>query len=209
MPDSASPTRATWSQRLFASLMSRSQPTEYDRHKQTLLRDLRGDVLEIGPGTGPNLAFYDKSIRWTGIEPNPAMWPYLRQEAVRLGLTVDLREGRAEQLGVPDESCDAVVSTLVLCSVRSPQWVLQEIRRVLRPGGRFVFIEHVAAPAGTGLRRFQQVIRPLWKPLTEGCHPDRETWVTIEQAGFRTVQLEHFRISAPIVGPHIAGYAVK
>lgn len=212
-PDiTTAPQRASWFQRMFASAMASSAKTQapnYEVHKRRLFSDLHGDVLEIGPGTAPNLTYYPKDVRWIGIDPNPAMLPYAHEEAQRLGMSVQLREGQAEQLGVPDESVDAVVSTLVLCSVHDQHEVLQEIKRVLKPGGRFVFIEHVAAPQKTGLRFLQRIIKPLWRSLTEGCHPDRETWTAIEQAGFSRVQIDHFRLNLPIVGPHIAGYAVK
>ena|SRR5579859_6225159 len=198
--------------RLFARMIASESKTEreyYNSRKRTLLGNLHGDVLEIGPGSGVNLAFYASDVRWQGLEPNPAMYPYLLNEAKRLGIPVQLREGHADRLDVADNSIDAVVGTLVLCSVPDQQHVLQEIRRVLKPGGRFVFIEHVAARRETGLRRRQQFVRPLWSLLADGCHPDRETWAAIDNAGFSDVQLEHFRIPMPIVGPHIAGYAVK
>src|SRR5688572_15573753 len=88
--------RASWFQRMFASAMAASakaeQPT-YDAHKRKLLSDLHGDVLEIGPGTAPNLMYYPKDVRWVGIEPNPAMLPYAHKEGQRLGMTIQLREG--------------------------------------------------------------------------------------------------------------------
>lgn len=204
--------RAGWYQRLFARMMAAESQTSgqyYDAHKRRLLPDLHGDILEIGPGTGPNLSFYAHDVRWHGIEPNPAMFPYLEQAAERLGITVDLRVGQSEQIDAAENRFDAVVSTLVLCSVSDPRKTLEEIRRVLKPGGRFVFIEHVAAPDSSGLRTLQRLVKPLWKPFSAGCNPDRETWTMIEQAGFRDVQFEHFRIDVPIVAPHIAGYAVK
>ncbi|MBK8023502.1 MAG: class I SAM-dependent methyltransferase [Chloroflexi bacterium] len=204
--------RGSLYQRLFArAIASESSVNQgpYEDYRRALLADLHGDVLEIGPGTGPNLPYYSRDVRWIGLEPNPAMFPYVEREAARLGLTIDLREGAAEDLGVPDESLDAVVSTRVLCSVGDPHRALQEIRRALKPGGRFVFIEHVAAPRESALRRFQQIIKPIWRTVGDGCHPDRETWVAIQHAGFSHVHLEHFRVDFPIVGPHIAGVAVK
>lgn len=188
---------------------TRTRHHYYDSRKRALLGDLHGDVLEIGPGAGGNLAYYSPDVHWLGLEPNPAMFPYVQQEAERLGLTIQLREGRAEQLDAADNSFDAVVGTMVLCSIPDPQQTLQEIRRVLKVGGRFVFIEHVAAPRESRLRRFQRIVKPVWIMLSDGCHPDRETWVTIENAGFSSVQLDHFRLDVPIVGPHIAGFAVK
>ena len=203
--------RGNWYQRLFAAMMAREDSYEkmVGERKRALLGNLRGNILEIGPGTGPNLVYYSPDIHWVGIEPNPAMRPYVEREAKRLGLSAELRDGRAERLDAADSSMDAVVGTLVLCSVRNPQSALQEVMRVLKPGGRFVFIEHVAAPRGTGLRRVQSLIRPLWQLGGDGCHPDRETWTTIENAGFDHVQLEHFRLDVGVVGPQIAGFAIK
>lgn len=113
-------------------------------------------------------------------------------------------------MDVEDNSIDAVVSTLVLCSVDSLAATLQEVLRVLKPGGRFFFLEHVAAPQGTGLRRLQHWVQPLWKTLGDGCRPDRETWVTLENAGFERVDYQHFRANVPaIVSPQIIGVATK
>ena len=204
--------RASWYKRLFAYMMAQSS-AEYNGivgdRKRALLGGLRGSVLEIGAGTAPNLGYYSRDIDWLGIEPNPAMFPYARRQAQELGINIALREGQSERLPVPDASIDAVVSTLVLCSVRDQVISLQEVLRVLKPGGQFVFIEHVAAERGTGLRRLQGVVRPLWQLCSDGCQPNRETWTTIENAGFSHVQLEHFHVDAPIVSPHIAGTAVK
>lgn len=177
--------------------------------KRGLLGKLNGEVLEIGPGTGANLEYYPSTARLTGIEPNPHMHKYLRREAGRLGREIEIRDGVAERLDVADASVDAVVSTLVLCSVKDQQATLAEVLRVLRPGGRFVFVEHVAAPRGTWRRAVQRAVRPLWGVLGDGCRPDRETWRAIELAGFAHVVCDHFRLPVPVVGPHVAGWAVK
>jgi ubiquinone/menaquinone biosynthesis C-methylase UbiE len=198
--------------RLFAKMMARGNDT-HDRqitpYKRRLLADLHGDLVEIGPGAGANFEFYAPDVRWVGVEPNPYMFPYLRAAAVQHGIAIDLRTGYTEALPVADQSADVVVSTLVLCSVRDIQATLAEIRRVLRPGGKYAFIEHVAAPAGSGLRRLQNGIRPLWSFVTDGCQPNRELWRSLEAAGFSQVAIEHFTVNVPIVGPHIAGYAIK
>jgi len=202
-----------WYARLFAWLMAHAA-AQYEAsmgdRKQSLFADIQGNVLEIGPGAGPNLSYYPKDIHWTGVEPNPYMHTYLHQEAKRLGLTVHLQTGTAERLDAEDNSLDAVVSTLVLCSVDNLEGTLQEVRRVLKLGGKFYFVEHVAAPADTTLRRVQQWIRPFWQAIGDGCRPDRETWKAIEQAGFQQVNYEKFR--APIlaiVSPQIIGIALK
>ncbi|MCL4522365.1 MAG: class I SAM-dependent methyltransferase [Acidobacteria bacterium] len=178
-------------------------------HKRELLTGLRGTILEIGPGTGVNLAYYPQDVRWIGIEPNPLLHAHLRAALDASRIAGEFRFGSAESLDVPDASCDTVVSTLVLCTVPNLAATLREIRRVLRPGGRFVFMEHVAAPRGTLLRGVQRLIRPAWNYFGDGCHPDRETWKFIESAGFSSLQLDHFRIASPIVAPHIRGFAIK
>lgn len=203
---------AGWYQRFHAHLMEqgkRSYEPLVRERKQALFGNLRGTVLEIGPGAGPNLAYYPRDVRWIGVEPNPHMHPYLHAEASRHGLPIELRAGTAEALPVEDGSVDAVVSTLVLCSVADVARTLAEVRRVLRPGGRFVFVEHVAAPTGTALRTFQNLVQPLWTPLADGCHPNRETWASIEGAGFADVRLDHFRLPTGPAGPHIGGVAVR
>jgi ubiquinone/menaquinone biosynthesis C-methylase UbiE len=196
----------------MALLMARFSG-KHERHvadrKRTLLSELNGDILEIGPGTGVNLRYYGNGIHWIGIEPNPFMHPYLRQEAMRVGLKIDLRSGTAERMDIGDESVDAVVGTLVLCSVEDVRGTLREIQRVLRPGGRFVFLEHVAAPPKTWLRRLQRLVRPVSKLLADGCCPDRETWRVLVGAGFARVDYQSFRVPIPIAAPHIAGAAVK
>jgi SAM-dependent methyltransferase len=204
--------RFGWYKRLQAFLLARGM-TSYERivrtRKQLLLNALEGRVVEIGPGAGANLQFYGPGVQWLGVEPNPYLHRAVRREAARLSRSIDLCAGVAEALPVDDASADAVVATLVFCSVHDPRAALREVLRVLKPGGRYVFIEHVAAPAGSGGRRRQRLIRPVWRMLADGCEPDRETWAAIEAAGFSELRLEHFRVPAPIVGPHISGVAVK
>lgn len=206
--------RAGLWQRIFAWAMSLGDPLVFNEvtgpYKQRLLNGLSGHVVEVGPGTGTNFAFLPPNIRWTGFEPNVYMHPYL-QRTLRAypHIAADIRAGVAEQLDLPDASADAVIATLVLCSVSDQPRALAEIWRVLKPGGRFVFIEHVAASPGTWLRRAQRLIKPVWSCLGDGCHPDRETWTAIEQAGFSVVELERFSAPYPIASPHIAGYAIK
>jgi ubiquinone/menaquinone biosynthesis C-methylase UbiE len=176
--------------------------------KRSLLSHLQGTVLEIGPGAGANLSYYPADIHWIGVEPNPFMHPYIHQEAERHGLkSIELHGKRAEALPVEDRSIDTVVSTYVLCSVTDIDATLKDIQRVLKPGGTFVFIEHVAAPEDTCTRTIQDGITPVWKTVFDRCHPNRETWLSLEKAGFELVHYQSFRLSVPIVSPHIAGIA--
>jgi SAM-dependent methyltransferase len=204
---------ARWYKRAQAWLLSatnRRYEVMVADEKRALLTPLAGTVLEIGPGGGGNLAFLStlqRGGRWIGVEPNPFFHERLRARGERLGIDVDVRTATAEALPAADHSVDAVISSLVLCSVRDPRAALREVRRVLRPGGRFVFVEHVAAPRGSALHAVQRALRPIWGALSDGCHPDRDTGLLIEEAGFASVDLRRFRLPVPIMGPHVAGIA--
>lgn len=177
--------------------------------KRALLAGLAGDVLEVGAGTGANLAHYAPGVRLVAVEPNVHMQAYLRERARERGIPIDVRSGLGERLPFEDASFDAVVATLVLCSADDPAAALRELRRVLRPGGRYVFLEHVAAPRGTALRRLQRCCRPFTSVLLDGCRPDRETGEAILGAGFASVGIERFDVALPLVSPHVAGVAVR
>ena len=210
-PPSHSP---NWYRRLFAWAMAtatQSYEAAIADRKHDLFHTLQGNILEIGPGAGVNLRHLNRDVHWIGLEPNPFMHPYLQQEAAQMGMDIELRSEPIAQAEVTDNSMDAVISTLVLCSVPNLETTLQDILRMLKPGGVFVFIEHVAAPPGTLLLQIQQGIRPLWRILGDGCCPDRETGVAIDQAGFAQVEYQPFEgpVPIPLVRPHIAGVATK
>jgi SAM-dependent methyltransferase len=114
-------------------------------HKQRLFRDLPASVLELGSGVGANLRYLPAGSRLVAVEPNPAMHGPLRARAARAGIELDLHPTVAERIDLPDESVDAVISSLVLCTVPDPAGAVSEVLRVLRPGGRYAFLEHVAA----------------------------------------------------------------
>lgn len=175
-----------------------------------LVGALRGDVLELGPGDGGNLRLYQPDVRLVAVEPRADARDRTAAAADRLGLTAQVRDERAEELTLSDGSVDAVVCSFVLCTVTDPAAVLAEVHRVLRPGGRFLFAEHVAAPRGTWVRRGQNLLAGLtglvpWH--TAGCRPNRETGPAIERAGFTVVDLHRFDLPGPLGAgiPHIAG----
>lgn len=198
-------------QRLFAHGLALGDDVQhriYGSRKRQLFSDVEGTVVEIGPGTGVNLPYLPEGIRWIGLEPNPHMHSYLRAQLEGRSIDDDLRTAPAQNTGLPADSADVVISTLVLCSVPDLEDTLDELRRILRPGGRLLFIEHVAAHEHTWLHTLQRGIRPVWKALADGCHPDRETGAALEAAGFASVDYERFDTGLPVVAPHIVGTAV-
>lgn len=197
---------------MFAWMTVKSEASSermLNEKKHQLFQDIAGTVVEIGPGTGVNLPYYPADIRWIAIEPNPAMHSHLQQRANKHPLAAEIRQGTAERMDLPDDSADVVVSTLVLCSVKNLEQVLSEIYRVLKPGGRFIFLEHVAAPEGTSQRRHQNLVQPLWSFFGDGCRPNRETAAALQQARFESVDLREWRIEVPITSPMISGVAIK
>jgi ubiquinone/menaquinone biosynthesis C-methylase UbiE len=173
------------------------QPHLLPLTRRALVGKLHGTVIEIGPGDGSNLPHLSGDVRWIGIEPSSHNRRRLRQTAARLGQAIDLRDGVAEHLPMPDNSVDAVLGTLVLCSVTDPIRVLSEVRRVLRPAGLYVFEEHVAAPHGTWTLRYQHVIG-LRSAIFGGCRPNRATHLDIAAAGFAAVESTSWSRPGPL-----------
>lgn len=177
--------------------------------REPVLAEARGRVLEIGVGTGANLPHYPGTVEELVVtDPSPGMLRRTRRRADALGRTVTAVEARAESLPFADASFDTVVSTLVLCSVDDQARALSEIRRVLRPGGRFLFAEHVRSDEPR-LARWQDRLEGVWAFLADGCHPNRDTLAAIERHGFSVERLERAPIpgAPPIVRPSIAGSA--
>lgn len=145
----------------------------------------QGDVFELGCGGGINHSFYNAQAitSYAGIDPHEGLLEAARDAARAKGWAADLREGRGEAIPFADASFDCAVCTFTLCSVDDPGAVIGELRRVLRPGGRLLFLEHGRAPDAT-VRRWQERIEPVWKRLAGGCHLTRPITSAIDAAGF-------------------------
>jgi ubiquinone/menaquinone biosynthesis C-methylase UbiE len=177
------------------------------RRRSRLLVGASGAMLEIGGGTGANLPHYRDAGRVVVAEPDPFMCGRLRRKLGRARVPVEVSESGAESLPFADGSFDAVVSTLVLCSVSDQGEALAEVRRVLRPGGRLLFIEHVRGEGSVA--QMQDRVLPLWSRLFAGCHPNRDTLGSIRAAGFAVGTLDRFVPPGPFTGlvPHVQGEA--
>jgi ubiquinone/menaquinone biosynthesis C-methylase UbiE len=149
-----------------------------------------GDVLELGVGSGLNLAFYDaaKVAKVTGIDPSAPLLMRAASRASTAPVPVELLRGRAEHLPFPDRAFDSAVITYSLCSVDDPARALAELRRVLRPGGDLVLVEHGLAP-DAATRRWQRWLTPVWRRIGGGCHLDRDIAAILRDAGYRADDL--------------------
>lgn len=203
----------TSEERFAKRLIERSQKVVrsiFADRKEKLFANLRGSVLEIGPGAGVNLGYYPKEIRWVGVETNEFLFPYLLERAAKVGLgEFRIERGSAEELPVTDMSMDAVVSTQVLCSVGDVSRTLAEVRRVLKPGGTFYFFEHVAAPRGTWVRAWQDRMNFYRKWRARGCNMNREILDSIQTAGFKAVSVDSFSVGRILPEPYISGVAIR
>jgi ubiquinone/menaquinone biosynthesis C-methylase UbiE len=190
-------------------LMSRQSEKRLGPMRQRLLADVRGDVLEIGAGTGLNFAHYGPDARVIALEPDPYMLRRAEARLVTLGRhNIDVRREPAEVLPFADASFDFVVSTLVLCTVRDVRQALAEAKRVLRPGGELRFMEHVRGEGLLG--RVQDAVQPVWGWCAAGCHANRRTEAALRDAGFAFGEISPMRLERwlpAIVGTASVGVA--
>jgi ubiquinone/menaquinone biosynthesis C-methylase UbiE len=197
---------------LFAAMYDRmsrsSEEAGVGEMRQRLLGGVSGDILELGAGTGMNLSHYDEALASLVLtEPEPAMLRRLQPKALKQAPNARVVQASAEDLPFEDASFDAVVSTLVLCGVDDQARALQEAKRVLRPGGRLLFIEHVRSD-DPKLARFQDRMNRLNHFLV-GCDCNRQTLAAIEEQGFTVSKVEPAVLpKAPkFVRPAIVGVA--
>ena len=187
----------------------RAEAGALGERRRELLAELEGDVLEIGAGTGANLRHYGRAASVVALEPDERMARRIAEKLADARVPVEVVSGEAEALPFPDARFDAAVSTLVLCSVGDPARALAEIRRVLRPGGVLVLLEHVR---GTGTcARWQDRLTPLHRRLAGNCHLDRDTLAAVAAAGFdvRRVSAGPIPSTHPLARPGIQGTAIK
>lgn len=185
-----------------------------DAYRVRLVAGLSGEVLEIGAGNGLSFPHYPATVtRLTAVEPEPRLRALAALAAPDAPVPVRVVAGRAERLPFPAASFDAAVACLTLCSVGDQPAALAEVRRVLRPGGRLRFFEHVRADS-SGLRRVQRAVdATVWPLLCGGCHTGRDTAAALTAAGFSVTELDRFPF--PEAGfrspatPHILGTAER
>jgi SAM-dependent methyltransferase len=203
---------ATWG-RLFAAVYDRGLKGTEDaglrEMRRETLRAARGRTIDLGAGTGANLDLYPEGVtKLVLAEPGPHMAAQLRPKLAGFPRGAELVEASAEALPFDDSSFDTAVFTLVLCTVPDPEKALAEAARVLKPGGRLLFVEHVRAE-DAGLARWQDRLEGPWKFLADGCHCNRDTVANIEASPFTVERVERGALpkAPPLVRPLVRGSA--
>lgn len=178
-----------------------------EKHRRAIVPQADGVVLEVGLGSGTNLPFYDAARveRVIGVEPSAGMRVKARRAIARQAVPVELLDAPGEALPLDDNSVDTVLLTFTLCTIPDAPAALAEMRRVLRPGGRLIFLEHGLAP-DAGVARWQRRIEPVWKRIGGGCHLARPMDRLIAQGGFRIDRLEADYTPRT---PRIAGFVYR
>lgn len=202
-----------YSERIFPWLLDKSLGhPRIEARRAALVSQASGEVLEIGFGSGATLPFYDPArvTRLTVVEPSQGMNKRAAGRLAASPVPVTSVPGAGERLPFADASFDTVVTCLTLCSVDDPPKVLAEIKRVLKPGGRFLFLEHVLSE-DAGRRKWQHRLTPIQKVVGVGCHLDRDSAAMVRAAGFDLPQPDQeielaFGAMAPLV-PLISGAA--
>ncbi|MCO4256090.1 class I SAM-dependent methyltransferase [Pseudarthrobacter cellobiosi] len=194
---------------MYDTLSASVERRELSPRRARLLSALAGTVVDVGAGTGANLRHFRHADRVILVEPDPYMRARLRARLGESPVPVEVSDADAEHLPLPDGTADAVVFTLVLCSVPDQRLALLEARRVLKPGGTLAVLEHVRGQGRAA--RWQDRLDGLWgRCVAPGCHLNRNTVASIGEAGFEFTEVS--RLEAPAVAlatPIIAGTAVK
>lgn len=172
--------------------------------RRRIVPQASGVVLEIGMGPGHNLALYDPAqvTKIYGVDPHPTFVALGEDQRTASPIAVDMIVAAAERLPLPDASIDTAVITFTLCSVADPMAALGEIRRVLKPGGRVLFLEHGLSPEPR-VARWQHRLNPLWRRFAVGCNLNRSVGALLKAAGFTVREIENYYIAGD---PKFVGY---
>ena len=181
-----------WRTFIFPRLLDRCMATPFEQYRQPIVAQATGQVLEVGFGTGLNLPYYPTHVTGiTALDANPGMFPVAQKRIAAAPIRVDPLVGNGEHLAFADHTFDTVVSTWTLCSIPAVCQALQEIYRVLRPGGRFIFIEH-GLSWEPQIQSWQHRLTPVQKRLVDGCHLDRNIETLVTSLAFELQRLDQF-----------------
>ena len=212
MPDSASFRPNPRFAKSYLRVAAKAEARGAAEHRRELLADLAGVVCEVGAGSGLNFAHYPATVtRVVAIEPEPTLREHAAVAARTAPVPIEVRVGTADTLPVKDASCDAVVLSLVMCTVPDPAAALAEAGRVLRPGGQVRFYEHVRS-AHRVVAVAEDLVAPIWARFAGGCHPNRDAVGALTSAGFDVSVVRRFGFSPQCGIPptaHVLGRAAR
>jgi ubiquinone/menaquinone biosynthesis C-methylase UbiE len=200
--------------RFYVRLSGAMEAAGVARHRDGLLAGLSGSVLEVGAGNGLNFSHYPPGVSSVlAVEPEPYLRAIAENSAKNASVRVTVADGNAEHLPADDGTCDAVVASLMLCSVPDLGLALAEMHRVLRPGGELRFMEHVRAQT-PGHQRLQRLAdTTIWPACFGGCHASRDTVAAISSSGFTVTELLRYNLPESRfpwpTSPHARGIAVR
>lgn len=200
-----------WKDRILPRLVHRAlRSREIGEIRSRYLGGMEGTILEIGFGSGLNLPHLSGQVeKLYAVEPSATAWELAREAVERAPFPVERRGETAESIPLPDASVDHAVSAFTLCTVPGVAQALAEVRRVLRPGGTFRFVEHGRSPEPR-VARWQDRLTPIQKRVAGGCHLNRDIEELIRAAGFRIERLDRFHVQGPKVATHVyAGTAAR
>jgi ubiquinone/menaquinone biosynthesis C-methylase UbiE len=213
MPDKPQPAYANPKfARAYLRVSAKAEERGVREHRRALLAGLAGMVCEVGAGQRLNFAHYPNAVtRVLAVEPEPTLRRHALDAAARAPIPVEVLDGAADALPLDDASCNAVVTSLVLCTVPDLPDALAEVRRVLRPGGDLRFYEHVRS-ALRPIAIAEDLVTPMWSRFAGGCHPNRDSVAAITAAGFDVSSVDRFGFSAQRGVPrtaHVLGRATR
>ena len=200
-----------YANKIYPWLLDNTEPKEFAALRLLNLKDVKGKILEVGIGTGANLPFYPKEIkRITTVEPSESMRPRAQKRARKNNITIDWYQGKGESLKFSDDSFDTVVSSGLLCSVADADRVLNELHRVLKPGGKFHFLEH-GISKNKKIRKLQIRFNRVNNAIACGCNLTRNIENHISHSPFEIIELFHVETFTGIdkLYPPIHGTATK
>ncbi len=178
----------------------------FQKQRQAVLQSANGEILEIGFGSGLNLPHYpDNTKKLVSIDPNAGMSRYAQKQISQSNIEVDQQVLSGESLPMLDSSFDTVVSTWTLCSIVDIEKALGEVKRVLKPDGHFIFLEHGLSP-DKNVSRWQNRLNPIQKVIGDGCHLNRDIRQLISNTGFSKLEVENYYFPK---APRIIGYIYR